>query len=343
MQRKLQTTLKVLYQKMPRTSRNGISQVELLIVIAVIGILVAVFLPAVQSTRETARRVQCGNQMRQIGVALAAFEASHGHFPARDTNERSALNWISSLMPFLGQTAFYDRVIELYGGSAEVDPVEGVRLDYNRLNQLTPPGFHCPSDPAPAVGTTSYAGNSGTWGLHFQHDGVFRFAKPIWLGYRPGVVSSEAIVDGLSNTVIVSEWVHRHTDHRWQSVPDTPRRVIWKLPIYPAQGGDLDMVVEECLQVPKSWPARYGWRENSRLGEHWYGASNGYSTYYHALQPNRMSCDPVIGAVDGNLTTAGSFHPGGVNGLFADGHLMFVSENIVKCPRSLNQAYESWG
>ncbi len=118
---------------------SGFTLVELLVVIAIIGILVALLLPAVQSAREAARRMQCANNEKQIGLALLNFEAAQGEFPAGrhgcdgaiepdipgcenpSSIERSAMSAFVKILPYLEQTALYD-VLALNGQGTIIWP-----------------------------------------------------------------------------------------------------------------------------------------------------------------------------------------------------------------------------
>jgi len=100
-----------------RPRRTAFTLVELLVVITIIGILIALLLPAVQAAREAARRMQCGNNLKQLGVGFHNFECANGGFPPRRWNQTMAANgvdngytgWGTFLLPYIEQQALYDR------------------------------------------------------------------------------------------------------------------------------------------------------------------------------------------------------------------------------------------
>ncbi len=119
---------KRLNRTLNRTStsvRQGFTLVELLVVIAIIGVLVALLLPAVQAARESARRAQCLNNLRQIGLAMINYESSKGELPAGRlfcgpesasvsdnicNNERVSLSGFWVILPYMEQQALFDRI-----------------------------------------------------------------------------------------------------------------------------------------------------------------------------------------------------------------------------------------
>jgi prepilin-type N-terminal cleavage/methylation domain-containing protein len=171
--------------------RRGFTLVELLVVIAIIGILVALLLPAIQAAREAARRTQCVNNLKQIGVALQNFHDTHKKFPCGapddDTDE---WGWGTYLLGFAEQQALYD---QLMADPARFYPVPRMGGGANGVNIDTMPGhsvnadaggppgvtgqgvalevlamYVCPSDILPArdnngFGKTNYCGNLGNW------------------------------------------------------------------------------------------------------------------------------------------------------------------------------------
>lgn len=195
---------------------HGFTLVELLVVIAIIGILVALLLPAVQAARESARRGQCANNLRQIGVALHLFaSANHDAFPPGRCNAPNSYGWSVIALQYLEQVQLYDS----FDKTANF---------YDAVNQgvvRTPLSvFECPSDPGshqvfeiltappanapftpPAYGAAGdYFACYGVWDASYgdavRRDGVFQnnLVRPL-----------SAILDGTSNTILVFEQAGR--------------------------------------------------------------------------------------------------------------------------------------
>ena len=127
---------------------RGFTLVELLVVIAIIGILVALLLPAIQAAREAARRNQCLNNLRQIGLGVLNFEQANGRLPAGSTTETPKLDgpyystWTVDILPQLEQQAVYD----LW------HPEAGFSRSINRaLRETFLQVYLCPSDTGPVV------------------------------------------------------------------------------------------------------------------------------------------------------------------------------------------------
>jgi len=195
--------------------RRGFSLVELLVVIAVISSLVALLLPAVQRARESARRSQCQNNLKQWGLALHEYHETAEMFPpgyydlSRITNQRRWL-WRASLLPYIDQQALYDKVkFEL--------PPNQTCYDYNSYlvpNEPTRtlvPLYYCPTDynsrkvfpdfSDAAHAPTNYLGVSGASDI--GNSGYFQDADGVF--FANSAVRERDIADGTSNTIVIGE------------------------------------------------------------------------------------------------------------------------------------------
>ncbi len=177
-----------------RQNRRGFTLIELLVVIAIIAILIALLLPAVQQAREAARRVQCRNNLKQIGIALHNYHDMHNALPAAgdngpainccapDVGRYDAVNWTFRILPGLEQDNVYEAALN----------------NWNVLRTIVTPPYYCPSRRSPGlygdVGKSDYSASVGT-----DHtNGMF-------LRFRDGTIGYEDVTDGLSNTLAIGE------------------------------------------------------------------------------------------------------------------------------------------
>ena len=140
--------------------RAGFTLIELLVVIAIIAILVALLLPAVQQAREAARRTQCKNNLKQIGLAFHNFEGSYGFLPTSlrppsnvsGSVEQSRVSVLTELLPYIEQ----DNIYRSYNKSINWNQGTNIPLSQTKI-----PGFQCPSDPTSGVLDTAPPGSNG--------------------------------------------------------------------------------------------------------------------------------------------------------------------------------------
>ena len=175
-------------------NRSAFTLVELLVVIAIIGVLVALLLPAVQAARESARRTQCANHLRQIGLATLNYNDTYGRLPHGGytdsvtsncpNTDRSCWTWAYTILPYLEQKNLYDQTSDAV------------------IYATALPTYYCPTRRPPtkygSTSRTDYAGNTGSTYSTSNEDGV------IIQSTRPPIRLA-GITDGTSNTILYGE------------------------------------------------------------------------------------------------------------------------------------------
>ncbi len=229
----------------PLPSRRGFTLVELLVVIAIIGVLVALTLPAVQSARETARRMQCTNNLKQVGIALQNYHDTIGSLPPGrlgcDCNTgngcgtaasiyRPGTSGFALILPQLEQQNLYDAigwqkgaVAPATGCSGIPDGTAGWSTGLTQYLKARPKMFVCPSDVSEPMSfdntyaTGSYAFMHGTQGPSFGTSQSMKHSNNGTFMYRSKIRFKD-LEDGLSNTIFAGEVVEAHEEkssNRW--------------------------------------------------------------------------------------------------------------------------------
>ncbi len=318
---------------LPRTAR-AFTLIESLVALGIIGILIGLLLPAVQSAREAARRAQCKNNLRQIGIALEGYHASNQCYPIVFTNKfrwtPQYFGWYSPhvrLLPFLDQIPLYNSVNFAVGTiPPEYPPVLAPPDEELKVNTANATVFRqsistflCPSDGgAFRVGGNNYRANVGV-GPGWLQDAEQRDSGNGFLN-EPGLTRAALIRDGLSHTVAFSERL-RGSGSRNRPVAE---RDFWSVPgpVFLA-----DQVIEACRIAARPHERDifiYG-------GKSWFWAGRERTLYNHAQAPNGRVPDclsPQAVGADG-MATARSWHRGGVHALMGDGSTRFVTDAIA--------------
>lgn len=308
---------------------RGFSMIELLVVMGVIGLLVSLLLPAVVRVREASRRAQCAACLQQLGLAAQLHLGDHNHFPSGRfhnpsdrSREFSNYSPQSRLLPYLEQDAVFNSVNFEVGTWSAAAP--GISMseatECNRTASATRiEAFVCPSQ-LTSAGLVNFRANTGP---HPFTSSAQTYADLAGLAFGPftpldHAVGAADVSDGLSHTVLFSERVAGDFDDR----VFTPFPDLADLSSNPQTPDDY---AAACRDLGDPGPAH-----RSSLGSQW--LFSGFDTLYnHTLPPN--SSTPDCGHAPGGpvlfgTVSARSYHLGGVNTLFADGHVRFISSDV---------------
>ena len=300
-------------QKSPRIRPRGFTLIELLVVIAIIAILIALLLPAVQQAREAARRSQCKNNLKQIGLALHNYHDTFRVFPpgyvARNVAQGdpasaesgSGFAWGTMILPLMDETAIYN-VLDLNGNATDAPNIA------ENAGSTVIDTFRCPSDPGPDRFTV----NDGTTDYQLalaNYVGIYGYGSvtmkpgapdPEGILYRNSKVRIRDVIDGLSNTMLVGERTYRHEFVAGMSAVDSQSTWYAAIPGVNRPAG--------MGMMPDEGPA------SLVLGH--VGQTMGAMVMHHT--PNSTN----------HIVNFSSHHEGGIHFLLADGSVHFLSENV---------------
>ncbi len=312
-----------------RPKRRAFTLVEVLVVIAIIGILVALLFPAVQAAREAARRIHCSNNLRQLGLALHNYHSLFRCFPGLGSTSMTTFSVQARLLPFTEQNNLKNLIDfnePLYVGithSFTLNPVQAEAAN-TRLSLL-----RCPSDGwedrydddtgVLAGGNYMVCTGSGTgtsYDIRYPNDGMFYYGSAC--GFRE-------MRDGSSNTIVLGEsllGLGREISGPCPT-PETAKRLIGFLGVAPVTGGPglvgiVDPDPEALAGTCSLW---YG---NRSFG--WIVGKSHSTTFSTYLPPN--SDVPDIASMGIGFYAARSLHPQGANVGLGDGSVRFISDTV---------------
>ena len=310
-------------------NRRAFTLVELLVVIAIIGILIALLLPAVQAARSAARRMECSNKFKQLGLALHNYHSTYNSLPSFDYGPAARNPWgggsmlystLVALLPYIEQNAIAD---QLAADDAAGD--DHMVFDEYAIWSYQISAYTCPSDPNANftgtwnnAGVSSYCVSSGDWPwLQYAEspgEGRGPFRLQAWAGFG-------AVTDGLSNTIFMSER-RIAIDGSRHILDGTAFSVNLDSPTAdPTQGfkasGCMALRGENNQYVASA-------SVSNDTGWNWAWGAPFSTSFSTILPPNSPSCSTSYHFLGG----PSSYHVGGAGVLLGDGSVTFVSETI---------------
>lgn len=335
-----------------KSASLGFTLIELLVVIAIIAILVSLLLPAVQQAREAARRTQCKNNLKQLGIALHNYHDTHGMFPSNGvagTTEnvggrynQAWLSWsgMSMLLPYVEQKNVYDNIDWNYRWDRNIAGNQNNTMARTRI-----PGFVCPSDPG---ADASYTANMSPTSYSFSTGPASNWnmaSQPVGFSTRWKGSKIRDITDGTSNTIAMAEaqiglnsgsyaglplprknWYRVVTGSRLQRANNTGGRA-WRSDI-PAHITEINTYYQNCLAT---YDSGGGWNGSSdEQGRFWASGRVFWGPWLTTLVgPNAgPSCDNDNSTTDMSVKEPSSYHTGIVQVVLGDGSVRGVSDSI---------------
>jgi prepilin-type N-terminal cleavage/methylation domain-containing protein/prepilin-type processing-associated H-X9-DG protein len=341
--------------------KSGFTLIELLVVIAIIAVLIALLLPAVQSAREAARRAQCVNNLKQLGLASHNYLSSYDVFPMGDSFPSGSsyssafaygtgvtdwsLGWGLTLLPQLEQGAMFNAFNLSFAWSDPWDNVVNTTVGYSQIA-----GYLCPSDsqgsrPYPPWAVCNYMGNNGGPGMIRTFSGTI--TSPYWgdpiNASGASVIRIASISDGTSNTALFSERLIGAGGGTYYPNSPEAKRVFFQSSVSVTPNGtgktpeqstaEAMALVQSCKSLPNTQASVFGYGSGYvwHVGFPWFP---GINRYFHLGTPNSLACGPanpiytaVLGDAAGTIPPT-SNHPGGVNVCMSDGSVKFVKDSV---------------
>ncbi len=319
--------------------KRGFTLIELLVVIAIIAVLIALLLPAVQSAREAARRIQCTNNLKQLGLSLHNYHSANNAFPSAGWVAPLNNWWVANGLTWPGHFRYSFLLQTLpYMEQGNAGNAMNFNLPLYDLNGDDMPqnttvysmqvrSFLCPSDTRSSIEIefeqpTNYAVCTGD-GLPGGFALAASYGQPDGVMYQNSTTSMASVLDGSSQTAMVSESIiGSNSGISPTAGSPNPAEVVVQIPAMIITFADtftyFPLTDAQCAS-----PSGFRWDRQTN----WIDGDYRHTLYSHYYPPNSPTYDCLRGP-DFGWRTARSRHPGGVNALFVDGSVHFIKNTI---------------